>query len=96
MKIDIKTFEEISIGDIFASGIEQNSPDGIYMINNQAGRLLRWVAVKTWENGWVIYVHWLNEYNMDEVRHSGDKIVFDEYIQKCVDCSKDVLKKYGK
>lgn len=94
MKIDSKVFEEIDNNTIFASGIEPNSPDGVYMVSTFLGRLLLWVAVKGGDESWCIYIHWKDENNVHSVKLHGDKVIGEENIRKLVNCSDLVFTKY--
>jgi len=89
--INLELFNLIPSGDIFATGFLYNSPEGIYM-NNEGG-LLRWVAVKGFNNDWTIYCH--RSYQpINYIKQSGDKIFTEEYIKRCVPCDDSVLKLY--
>ena len=64
-------FDKLSKGEVFASGILPNSPDGIFMTNN--GGELRWVAKNGYGNDWAIYCHW-SDRSVEWIEAHGDKI----------------------
>lgn len=84
-------FDKLTPGEIFATGVQPNSPEGIFMTRD--GGNLRWVATKGYGNDWAIYCHW--DYNSIEyIKESGDKLQNPDHIKLCVPCEEDVLKKY--
>ena len=86
-----KEFDKINPGDIFDTGIQPNSPDGIFMTRD--GGNLKWVAVKGYANDWAIYTHW--DYNsIDYIKQSGDKLHNQLHIKLCVPCDNEVYKLY--
>jgi len=94
MKITEEIFKEIDTGQVFAVGIEPNSPDGIYMTNYNIGKSLLWIAIKGFGDDWTIYCGWLDSNSIYELKKHGDKVHSHEHIIKCVDCSAEVLEKY--
>lgn len=44
--LTLKEFDSLPLGEVFATGVLPNSPEGIFMTNN--GGELRWVAKKGW------------------------------------------------
>ncbi|MDD5649054.1 MAG: hypothetical protein PHF86_01365 [Candidatus Nanoarchaeia archaeon] len=87
----IETFNKIVPGDVFASGIMPNSPEGLYMTNS--GGELRWIAKKGYGDDWAIYCHW--SYNDEEwIKEHGDKVTSETHIKRCVPCDTEVFKKY--
>ena len=93
MKITIEEFNELPKGTVFAIGELSNSPAGIYMTNNDVGKMLRWVAKKGLGNDWSVYCHWADK-NEDWIEKHGDKVTFMDNVRKCVQCDDDVLKLY--
>jgi len=93
MKITNEIFEKIDDENIFASGVIENSPEGIYMTNNKQGSLLLWVAVKGYGGFWAIYVSWFNMVSIESCSRIGDKLT-PELAKKCIDCDDKVFKKY--
>ena len=89
--IDIEAFDRIPDGSFFASGVLPNSPEGIFM--TRGGGNLRWVAVKGYGYDWSVYCHW-DFHSEDYVSRSGDKVLTPEYIQRCVPCTEEVMKRY--
>lgn len=87
----LEEFNNIPRGEVFATGVLPNSPEGIFMTND--GGNLRWVAKKGWGNDWAVYCHW--EHNSPEwIRDHGDKTHTEEYIRRCVPCTDEVFKLY--
>ena len=90
------TFEEFTKlppGEIFASGILPNTPEGLYMTDTCVGDMLRWVAKKGQANDWAIYVHW-SRYSIDYVASYGDKVTMRDHILLCVPCDEKMLSYY--
>lgn len=86
-------FDKILPGEVFATGVLPNSPDGLYMINSHIGEELRWVAKKGWGYDWAIYCHWVDK-SVDWVTHFGNKITGENNIKKCVPCTEEMFKIY--
>lgn len=91
MFITIDDFIMFMPGEVFATGVLPNSPEGIFMTRD--GGELRWVAVKGYGNDWAVYCHW-SYHSKEFVKSSGDKVLTPEYIQRCVPCSDEVMKRY--
>ena len=96
MKITKDIFDKIPPTDfMFASGIVPNHPDGAYMTNGNIGKLLRWVAIRTYGGGWKLYIHWI-ENDLLYVRDHGDKVMTKEYIRQTIDVDDEVFALYEK
>lgn len=92
--LTIEKLESIIPGTIFARGELPNSPEGIYMTDNDRARMLRWLAVKGHGyDDWAIYCGWADQ-EWDEIRSNGDKVHNKDAIQKCVPCDEEVFKRY--
>lgn len=91
--LNLEEFNKIMAGDIFAKGETENSPDGIYMTDNNIHRPLRWLAKKGYGNDWCIYIHWATS-SYDFVESNGDKVGSEKNILKLVPCTDEVLKLY--
>jgi len=89
----IETFNKIPAGDVFAMGVIPNSPEGLYMTNDNLGRLLRWVAVKGHGDDWAIYAHWTDR-SLDYICRYGEKVQNPKKIQYLLPCSPEVVAKY--
>lgn len=87
-------FDLIPRGEIFASGVLPNSPDGLNMISASQGKELLWVAVKGWGNDWAIYCHWLENHDVEFVKEQGDKVTMESNIKRCIECDDEVFKLY--
>lgn len=86
-----KEFDKLASGEVFATGIQPNSPEGIFM--TRGGGNLRWVAVKGYGNDWTIYCHWESN-SVEYIKQSGDKLFNEKHIELCVPCDKEVLNLY--
>ena len=75
----------------FARGMCLDNPDGLNMTNSN--NLLRWVAIKGWDNDWCIYTHFA-ENDWDFIQRSGDKVCGKENILKLVPCDSDMFAAY--
>lgn len=84
-------FDNLGNEEIFATGILPNSPEGLFMTN--AGSELRWVAVKGYTNCWTIYCHW-SKYSAEWIYASGDKVINEHNIRRCVPCEDEVFEVY--
>ena len=84
-------FDLIPDGDVFATGVLPNSPDGIFMTRD--GGELRWVAKKGYGHDWAVYCHW-SDRSVEWITQSGDKVHNEKHIQKCVPCTVPVFKLY--
>ena len=95
MKITKEIYDKISEGDVFASGVIENKPEGIYMVSSSIGRLLRWVAVKGdgIPGRWRMYVLWAKA-SIDTVRNSGDKVLTNIYVRRAIDVDDEVFALY--
>ena len=89
--LDKQMLEMMSPRTIFATGIVDNSPDGIFM--SREGGKLRWVAISGHNHDWAIYIHHA-ESSADFVRRHGDKVSFADHIRKLVPCDDEAFKKY--
>ena len=84
-------FNEVQAGEIFATGVLPNSPEGIFMTRD--GGNLKWVAKKGYANDWAVYCHW--DYQSEEwIEKHGDKLHNKAHIQLCVPCDKEMMNKY--
>jgi len=90
-KLTLKEFNKIKPEEIFARGIIENSPKGLFMTNN--GGMLRWIAIKGYGNDWAIYAHW--DYQTEEyIKEEGNKVTANEDIRKLVSCTNEVFALY--
>jgi hypothetical protein len=91
--MNIKDFNNIPAGTVFAKGEIENSPKGIYMTNNHEERMLRWIAKKGYANDWVIYCHWADS-SWSYIEQSGDKVTNEANIKKLISCDDETFKRY--
>lgn len=96
MILDLETLKSLPIGEVFAQGVATNSPEGVYMTDENLGKKMIWVAKKGHgHNDWCIYIHWL-EKGLNFVIQNGDKVTDKINIQKLVPCTDEVLDRYRK
>ena len=84
-------FDLIPNGNVFATGVLPNSPEGIFMTRDEGE--LRWVAKKGYGNDWAVYCHWSSR-SIEWIAAEGDKVQTEEYIKRCVPCTSEVMKLY--
>jgi len=86
-----KEFDNLTPGEVFATGVQPNSPEGIFMTRD--GGNLRWVATKGYANDWTAYCHWESN-SVEYVKQNGDKLHNEQHIKLCVPCEEEVFKSY--
>ena len=84
-------FKKLPFGEIFATGVLSNPPEGIFMTKNDGE--LRWVAKKGWGYDWAIYCYCADK-TAEWIRDHGDKIFNEEHIKRCVPCTDEVFQLY--
>lgn len=84
-------FKKIPRGEIFATGVLPNSPEGLFMTDG--GGELRWIAKKGYGYDWAIYCHWA-DWTESRIASNGDKVTMKENIKKCVPCTDEVFNLY--
>lgn len=84
-------FKALPKGEIFATGVLPNSPEGLFMTNG--GGELRWVAKKGDIDDWAVYCYW-SYWTESQIAANGDKVTQKDHIQRCVPCTDEVLKLY--
>ena len=90
-KMTLEDFNKIPAGDVISTGVQPNSPEGIFMTRDEGE--LRWVAKKGYGDDWAIYCHW-STHSVDWILQHGDKIVNKNHIQLCMPCEDEVFNKY--
>lgn len=86
-------FDKLPLGQVFATGVLPNAPEGLFMTNERQGEDLRWVAKKGWGYDWAIYCHWAG-HSAEWVEQSGDKVTSETHIRRCVPCTDEIFKIY--
>jgi len=89
--LTIENLKNMAPDTIFASGVVDNSPEGIFMTRD--GGQLRWVAVRGGIWDWAIYCHW-SERSEDWIRARGDKVTGESNIKKLVPCNDEAFQMY--
>ena len=88
-----KDLETLEPGTVIAHGIVPNSPDWIYMTNENIGKLLMWVAIIGHAHDWTMYIHWADS-GLEFVKTNGDKVANRDNVKMLVPCSTEALKHY--
>ena len=86
-----KEFDKLTPGEIFATGVQPNSPEGLFMTRD--GGNLRWVATKGYGNDWACYCQY-ELMAVEDVKKYGDKLHNEQHIKLCVPCEEEVFKLY--
>lgn len=87
---DLKAMPEFKI---FATGVIEDSPKGINMMNT--GRMLQWVACRGGTYDWAIYCWYESDGWSDERIHDeGEKVTSEENIRKLVPCTNKAFLMY--
>jgi hypothetical protein len=89
--LTIELFNKLPNNEIFASGIVDNSPEGIFM-NNKGGKL-KWIAKKGLDNDWAISYSTIDT-NSEWIGTQGRKVYHDRIIKKYVPCNDEVFNLY--
>ena len=92
-ELTLQDLKNMKPAEIFAMGITENSPDGIFMTNSNLGKKLLWVAKRGDIYDWAIYIHWA-ENGEDYVISNGDKVINKSNIKKLVPCDIEAFKMY--
>lgn len=95
MLLTIEELKNLPAFDYFATGTIKNSPDEIYMTNNDQGRELLWVAQRGGFHDWAIYIHWADK-GLEYVKSNGDKVTNDKDIRKLVSATEEAYSMYRK
>lgn len=91
--LTIEDLKNMPPGTIFAEGIVENSPEGVYMTDSNIGKKLMWLAKRGNIPDWCIYIHWAEEGRLF-VELQGDKVCVAENIKKLVPCTDEAYKAY--
>jgi hypothetical protein len=86
-------FDKIEGDTIFAWGVTENSPEGVYMTSARVGELLQWVAVKGGGDDWAIYCIW-HPSHPSIIARDGEKVASKDNIKRLVVAEDSVYKKY--
>lgn len=89
--MNINEFEKIEPGTVFAQGVASDSPDGLHMTGS--GRMLRWVAVKGYNNDFSVYTHYDSK-DFDFIKRQGDKVHDMSNIRNVLSVDDEVIKRY--
>jgi len=89
--LTVEQLDAMPEGTIFATGIAQDVPEGLFLANT--GKELRWVAVRGRIHDWTIYAHH-SYHDIEWIRNHGDKVCGDTHIKKCVPCTDEAFALY--
>jgi len=89
--MNINEFEKIEPNTVFAQGLASDSPSGLHM--SGSGEMLRWVAVKGYNNDFSVYTH-RDSQDYDFIRRYGDKVHDMTNIQNVLSVDDEVIKRY--
>lgn len=89
--LTLKDLKAMQSNLIFATGVVENSPLGIFM--SRSGGMLRWVAVRGGIWDWAIYCHWEDK-SKEWIRDYGDKVHDEVIIKTLVPCTDEAFKMY--
>jgi hypothetical protein len=92
-ELTLQSLKDMEPFKVFATGIVENSPDGVFMTTSSIGKKLMWVAKRGEIHDWAIYIHWA-ENGENYARDYGDKVVAKEYIKKLVPCDESAFNMY--
>jgi hypothetical protein len=90
-ELTLQKLKGLPQGEVFAKGEIIDSPEGLHMA--RTGRMLKWVAIKGYNDDWCIYTHFADR-GWDFVESCGDKVGGTDNILKVVPCDGEVLKRY--
>jgi len=86
-----ESFNKMPNNKIFAEGIVENSPAGIFM--NEKGGKLKWVAKKGLANDWTMCYSTFDA-SSEWIGNHGRRIYHDKIIKKYVPCDNEVFDLY--
>lgn len=89
--LTLQTLKDMKPGQIIASGVMADVPDGLYMAGT--GRNLLWVAKRGGIHDWAIYCHF-QENGVDYVISNGDKVTDEKHIKMLVPCDDEAFDMY--
>jgi hypothetical protein len=91
--LTLQELKDMKPKTVFATGIVENSPNGIYMTDHNVGGKLLWVAKRGGIHDWCIYIHW-EDRGLNYVITNGDKVTNEHNIKKLVPCDDEAFKMY--
>lgn len=91
--LTIEKLKAMQPGTVFAQGEVENTPQGIFMSDEQPGRKLCWVAKRGGYHDWGIYIHWADR-GYGYALTNGDKVINEANIKKLVPCDEEAFKMY--
>ena len=91
--LTLEKLKEMPAGEVFATGFVENSPEGIYMTDQNKGKQLLWAAKRGGIHDWAIYIYWADA-GLSFVLSQGDKVTNEENIKKLVPCDEEAFKMY--
>jgi len=92
-EMTLQDLKNMAPGTVFAHGIIENSPEGIYMTETRRGDKLIWAAKRGRIHDWAIYIHWAESGLPYAIDH-GDKVSTEGNIKKLVPCDDEAFGVY--
>jgi len=86
-----KLLEECPNGEVFACGVIEDSPYGIFLAGSKIA--LRWVAKKGDVEDFAVYVGPL-KWSVSTVADRGDKVSDPETVKQLLQCDDEMLSHY--
>lgn len=91
--LTLQRLKDMEPGEVFAGGIIENSPEGIYMTDSGMGSNLVWYAIRGQIHDWAIYCG-LEGTPKQAVLNYGTKVRDLNNVKKLVPCDDEALKMY--
>ena len=91
--LTLQKLKDMQPGSVIASGITTNTPEGVYMSDENYGIELRWVAKRGNIHDWAIYIA-KSTRSIESVLYNGDKVHSSQFIRKLVPCDDESFEMY--
>ena len=91
--LTLQGLKDMESGEVFAEGIIENSPEGIYMTDSRLGDNLVWYAKRGKIHDWAIYCGWEGT-PKEFVLSQGEKVRYLKNVKKLVPCDDEALEMY--
>jgi hypothetical protein len=91
--LTVEYLNSIKPHTVFSKGTIENSPIGVWMTVENAGKELMWVAKTGAIGDWSIYIHWADR-GYDYVVSNGDKVSSEANIKRLMPCTDEVFARY--
>lgn len=91
--LTVEMLESMDPYSVIASGVVDNSPEGIFVTRYHPEEKVMWVAKRGYIHDWTIYYHW-EKYEQRYVLEHGDKLFNRETIRRLVPCTDEAFLLY--